>query len=190
MAKLADATDLGSVGVTHGGSSPLRPTLFPFVHDSFPYDRGRSWDVSIFSRFSLLMMLGFPKSIRWVVLGALLLLAPSCSIHAMDEETTKTIAALQAQMQLLMDEVRKLKTQQPTPPTSARLAPRPKRPRNHNPRRLPFPLLPLATPRFCLKTPRGLLQSQQSPPKRKSKAPWSKSSREELSLLQYQNRRD
>ena len=68
-------------------------------------------------------MLGFPKSIRWVVLGALLLLAPSCSIHAMDEETTKTIADLQAQMQLLMDEVKKLKTQQSTPPTSARLRP-------------------------------------------------------------------
>ena len=29
MAKLADATDLGSVGVTHGGSSPLRPI---FIH--------------------------------------------------------------------------------------------------------------------------------------------------------------
>ena len=69
------------------------------------------------------MMLGLPKSIRWVVLGALLLLAPSYPLHAMDEETAKTIADLKAQMQQLMDEVKKLKTQQSAPPATPRLRP-------------------------------------------------------------------
>ena len=69
------------------------------------------------------MMLVSPKSIRWVVLGALLLLAPSYPLHAMDEETAKTIADLKAQMQSLMDEVKKLKTQQSAPPATPRLRP-------------------------------------------------------------------
>jgi phosphate-selective porin OprO/OprP len=69
------------------------------------------------------MMLGSPKSIRWVVLGALLLLAPSYPLHAMDEETAKTIADLKAQMQQLMDEVKKLKTQQSAPSATPRLRP-------------------------------------------------------------------
>ena len=68
-------------------------------------------------------MLGLPKSIRWVVLGALLLLAPSYPLHAMDEETAKTIADLKAQMQQLMDEVKKLKTQQSAPSATPRLRP-------------------------------------------------------------------
>ena len=69
------------------------------------------------------MMLVSPKSIRWVVLGALLLLAPSYPLHAMDEETAKTIADLKAQMQQLMDEVKKLKTQQSAPSATPRLRP-------------------------------------------------------------------
>jgi phosphate-selective porin OprO/OprP len=41
----------------------------------------------------------------------------------MDEETAKTIADLKAQMQSLMDEVKKLKTQQSAPPATPRLRP-------------------------------------------------------------------
>ena len=51
VAKLADATDLGSVGVTHGGSSPLRPTLFPFVLNSFSHDNLTSWAYQDSARF-------------------------------------------------------------------------------------------------------------------------------------------
>ena len=69
------------------------------------------------------MILGLPKSVRWGVLGALLLLAPSYPLHAMDEETAKTIADLKAQMQQLMDEVKKLKTQQSAPSATPRLRP-------------------------------------------------------------------
>jgi len=68
-------------------------------------------------------MLVSPKSIRWVVLGALLLLTPIYPLHAMDEETAKTIADLKAQMQSLMDEVKKLKTQQSAPSATPRLRP-------------------------------------------------------------------
>ena len=120
MAKLADATDLGSVGVTHGGSSPLRPTLFPFVHDSFSYDRGSDLGASLFPvDSSVPMMLGFTKIESVGLCSELfLLLAPSCPLHAMDEETAKTIADLKAQMQSLMDEVKKLKTQQSAPPAT------------------------------------------------------------------------
>ena len=45
------------------------------------------------------------------VLGALLLLVPTNSSHAMDEETAKTIADLKTQLQLLMDKVTKLESQ-------------------------------------------------------------------------------
>jgi phosphate-selective porin OprO/OprP len=58
----------------------------------------------------------------------------------MDEETTKTIAALQAQMQLLMDEVKKLKTQQSTPPTTPRL--RPPSEEDAKPKTAPPPISP------------------------------------------------
>ena len=123
MAKLADATDLGSVGVTHGGSSPLRPTLFPLVLNSFfhdtPHDLGRTRLCPILPP----MVLGFPKSGRWIVLTALTLFTFASPLHAMDEETTKTIADLKAQMQSLMDEVKKLKSQQSNNPSVARLRP-------------------------------------------------------------------
>jgi phosphate-selective porin OprO/OprP len=76
------------------------------------------------------MILGFQKSFSWAVLGALLLLTPVYPLHAMDEETTKTITALQAQMkalidqtQVLMNEVKSLKAQSTKPqspnPTSS-----------------------------------------------------------------------
>ena len=46
------------------------------------------------------------------MLTALILLTLVPPLHAMDEETAKTIADLKAQMQQLMDEVKKLKSQQ------------------------------------------------------------------------------
>ena len=85
-------------------------------------------------------MLVSPKSIRWVVLGALLLLAPSYPLHAMDEETAKTIADLKAQMQSLMDEVKKLKTQQSAPPATPRL--RPPSEEESKPKTAPPPISP------------------------------------------------
>ena len=57
------------------------------------------------------MIVGLPKSVRWGVSAALLLLTAALPLHAMDEETAKTIADLKAQMQSLMDEVKKLKNQ-------------------------------------------------------------------------------
>ena len=74
------------------------------------------------------MILGLPKSVRWGVLGALLLLTPIYPLHAMDEETAKTIADLKAQMQSLMDEVKKLKTQQSAPPAPDKKKVNPSRP--------------------------------------------------------------
>ena len=69
------------------------------------------------------MIVGFPKSVRWGVSVALLLLMTALPLHAMDEETAKTIADLKAQMQSLMDEVKKLKSQQNVDSSTARLRP-------------------------------------------------------------------
>ena len=69
------------------------------------------------------MIVGFPKSARWGVSAALLLLMTALPLRAMDEETTKTIADLKAQMQSLMDEVKKLKSQQNVDSSTARLRP-------------------------------------------------------------------
>jgi len=69
------------------------------------------------------MIVGFPKSLRWGVSVALILLMTALPLHAMDEETAKTIADLKAQMQSLMDEVKKLKSQQNVDSSTARLRP-------------------------------------------------------------------
>jgi len=69
------------------------------------------------------MIMGIPKSVRWGVSAALLLLATVLPLRAMDEETAKTIADLKAQMQSLMDEVKKLKSQQNVDSSTARLRP-------------------------------------------------------------------
>jgi phosphate-selective porin OprO/OprP len=69
------------------------------------------------------MIVDFPKSVRWGVSAALLLLTTVPPLHAMDEETSKTIADLKAQMQSLMDEVKKLKSQQNVDSSTARLRP-------------------------------------------------------------------
>jgi len=69
------------------------------------------------------MIVGFPKSVRWGVSVAILLLTSLLPLRAMDEETAKTIADLKAQMQSLMDEVKKLKSQQNVDSSTARLRP-------------------------------------------------------------------
>jgi len=69
------------------------------------------------------MIVGFPKSVRWGVSVALLLFTTALPLRAMDEETAKTMADLKAQMQSLMDEVKKLKSQQNADSSSARLRP-------------------------------------------------------------------
>lgn len=69
------------------------------------------------------MIVGFPKSVRRGVSAALLLLTSALPLHAMDDETAKTIADLKAQMQSLMDEVKKLKNQQNVDSSTARLRP-------------------------------------------------------------------
>ena len=69
------------------------------------------------------MIVGFPKSVRWGVSAAILLLTTALPLRAMDEETAKTIADLKAQMQSLMDEVKKLKSQQNVDSSTARLRP-------------------------------------------------------------------
>ena len=69
------------------------------------------------------MIVGFPKSVRWGVFVAILLLTTLLPLRAMDEETAKTIADLKAQMQSLMDEVKKLKSQQNVDSSAARLRP-------------------------------------------------------------------
>ena len=69
------------------------------------------------------MIVGFPKSLRRGVSAALLLLTSALPLRAMDEETAKTIADLKAQMQSLMDEVKKLKSQQNVDTSTARLRP-------------------------------------------------------------------
>ena len=69
------------------------------------------------------MIVGFPKSVRWGVSVAILLLTTALPLRAMDEETAKTIADLKAQMQSLMDEVKKLKSQQNVDSSAARLRP-------------------------------------------------------------------
>ena len=69
------------------------------------------------------MIVGLPKSVRWGVSAALLLLTTALPLHAMDEETAQTIADLKAQMQSLMDEVKKLKSQQNVDSSTARLRP-------------------------------------------------------------------
>ena len=69
------------------------------------------------------MIVGLPKSVRWGVSAALLLLTSALPLHAMDDETAKTIADLKAQMQSLMDEVKKLKSQQNVDSSTARLRP-------------------------------------------------------------------
>jgi len=69
------------------------------------------------------MIVGFPKSVRWGVSVAILLLTTALPLRAMDEETAKTIADLKAQMQSLMDEVKKLKSQQNVDSSTARLRP-------------------------------------------------------------------
>jgi len=69
------------------------------------------------------MIVGFPKSVRWGVSAALLLLTSALPLRAMDDETAKTIADLKAQMQSLMDEVKKLKSQQNADCSAARLRP-------------------------------------------------------------------
>ena len=86
------------------------------------------------------MVLGFPKSGRWIVLTALTLFSFAPPLHAMDEETAKTIADLKAQMQQLMDEVKKLKSQQSNNPSAARL--RPPTPEPTDPNKPPPPLAP------------------------------------------------
>jgi phosphate-selective porin OprO/OprP len=58
----------------------------------------------------------------------------------MDEETAKTIADLKTQMQSLMDEVKKLKTQQSAPPATSRL--RPPSEEDTKPKTAPPPLTP------------------------------------------------
>ncbi len=86
------------------------------------------------------MIVGLPKSVRWGVSAALLLLTTALPLHAMDEETAKTIADLKAQMQSLMDEVKKLKSQQSTNPSVARLrSPTPETTDSNKP---PLPLAP------------------------------------------------
>lgn len=65
---------------------------------------------------------------------------PLPPLHAMDEETAKTIADLKAQMQQLMDEVQKLKTPPPPNPSPARL--RPSTSEEKTPSQPPPPLLP------------------------------------------------
>ena len=74
------------------------------------------------------------------MLTALILLTLVPPLHAMDEETAKTIADLKAQMQQLMDEVKKLKSQQSNNPSAARL--RPPTPEPTNPNKPPPPLAP------------------------------------------------
>ncbi len=69
------------------------------------------------------MIVGFPKSVRRGVSAALLLLMSALPLHAMDDETAKTIADLKTQMQSLMDEVKKLKNQQNVDSSTARLRP-------------------------------------------------------------------
>ena len=86
------------------------------------------------------MVAGLPKSVRWGVLTALILLTLVPPLHAMDEETAKTIADLKAQMQQLMDEVKKLKSQQSNNPSVARL--RPPTPEPTDPNKPPPPLAP------------------------------------------------
>ncbi|NBR97314.1 MAG: hypothetical protein EBT48_06900, partial [Verrucomicrobia bacterium] len=74
------------------------------------------------------------------MLGAILLLTSIYPLHAMDEETAKTIADLKTQMQSLMDEVKKLKTQQSAPPATSRL--RPPSEEDTKPKTAPPPLTP------------------------------------------------
>ena len=69
------------------------------------------------------MIVGLPKSVRWGVSAVLLILTTALPLRAMDEETAKTIADLKAQMQSLMDEVKKLKGQQNIDSSTARLRP-------------------------------------------------------------------
>jgi phosphate-selective porin OprO and OprP len=69
------------------------------------------------------MIVGLPKSVRWGVSAILLILTTALPLRAMDEETAKTIADLKAQMQSLMDEVKKLKSQQNVDSSTARLRP-------------------------------------------------------------------
>ncbi|NCY23154.1 hypothetical protein EBX31_14535, partial [bacterium] len=57
------------------------------------------------------MFADFPKSIGWLLFGAIFLQLSSLRLHAMDEETAKTIADLKTQVQTLIEEVKKLKNQ-------------------------------------------------------------------------------
>lgn len=69
------------------------------------------------------MIVGFLKSVRWGVSAVFLLTTTVSPLRAMDEETAKTIADLKAQMQSLMDEVKKLKSQQNVESPTTRLRP-------------------------------------------------------------------
>ena len=69
------------------------------------------------------MIAGVPKSYSWVVLGSLFFLLGLHPLHAMDEETAKTIAELKNQVQDLIEEVKKLKNQKTTEPPPTRLRP-------------------------------------------------------------------
>ncbi len=86
------------------------------------------------------MIVVYPKSLRWGVSATLLFLAGTLPLPAMDAETAQTIADLKAQMQSLMDEVKKLQGQQATNPPSARL--RPHAEEEKNSRKPPPPVLP------------------------------------------------
>ena len=74
------------------------------------------------------MTLGFPKSCQWVASGAFLLLAGSLPLHAMDEETAKTIADLKAQVQFLVDKVSQLEAKSQTNPPNPTSPPTPASP--------------------------------------------------------------
>jgi len=69
------------------------------------------------------MIAGVPKSYSWVVLGSLFFLLGLHPLHAVDEETAKTIAELKNQVQDLIEEVKKLKNQKTTEPPPTRLRP-------------------------------------------------------------------
>ena len=67
------------------------------------------------------MFADFPKSIGWLLFGAIFLQLSSLRLHAMDEETAKTIADLKTQVQTLIEEVKKLKNQDSGGPPATRL---------------------------------------------------------------------
>ncbi|MCX6935983.1 MAG: porin, partial [Verrucomicrobia bacterium] len=75
-------------------------------------------------------------------LACLAWIAP-CPLHAMDDETAKTIADLKAQMQALVDEVKQLKAQVATPAPTAPALPAPSATYNPEPTQANRPLMEL-----------------------------------------------